>query len=125
VTVAQFAQRKICVGGEIKSPPGLVQFEGEITPLQAIFERGGFTPEAQVDSVILIRDTGSPEPVIGRMNIVQALEQGVPEKIQLLTSDVLYVPKSGIGRADLWVKQHLSDILPTGIMGFAAGAAGS
>jgi protein involved in polysaccharide export with SLBB domain len=124
VTVTQFAQRKIYVGGEVKSP-GIVQFQGEITPLQAIFERGGFTNEAQVDSVILIRDTGGPEPIIGRINMVKALEYSAPEKIQLLSSDVIYVPMSGIARADLWVKQHLNDILPTGIMGFGMGAAAS
>jgi protein involved in polysaccharide export with SLBB domain len=124
VTVTQFAPRKVYVGGEVKSP-GIAQFQGEITPLQAILERGGFTNEAQKDSVILIRSTGGPDPIIGRINIIQGLESGVPEKITLLTNDILYVPMSGIARADLWVKQHLNDILPTGIMGFGMGAAAS
>ena len=123
VTVAQYAPRKIYVGGQVKQP-GIVQFQGEITPVQAIFERGGFTAEAQMDSVILIRNGGGPEPIIGRLNVDQSLENGTPEKITLLTNDVLYVPLSGIGRADLWVKQHLNDIMPTGLFsagGFAAG----
>ena len=123
VTVSQYAPRKIYVGGQVKQP-GLVQFQGEITPIQAIFERGGFTNEAQVDSVILIRNAGGPEPIIGRINVNQGLENGMPEKITLLTNDVLYVPMSGIGRADLWVKQHLNDIVPSGLFsagGFAAG----
>jgi protein involved in polysaccharide export with SLBB domain len=124
VTVAQFAPRKIYVGGQVKSP-GIATFQGEITPLQAILDRGGFSDQAQKDSVILIRNTGGPEPVIGRINIIQGLEDGVPEKITLLTNDILYVPMSGIARADLWVKQHLNDILPTGLMGFGLGAAGS
>ena len=123
VTVAQYAPRKIYVGGQVKQP-GIVQFQGEITPVQAIFERGGFTSEAQMDSVILIRNAGGPEPIIGRLNVDQSLENGTPEKITLLSNDVLYVPLSGIGRADLWVKQHLNDIMPTGLFsagGFAAG----
>jgi protein involved in polysaccharide export with SLBB domain len=127
VTVAQYAPRRIYVGGQVKAP-GIVQFQGEITPIQAIFERGGFTTEAQVDSVILIRDAGSPEPIIGRINVNQALEDGKPEKITLLTNDVLYVPMSGIGRADLWVKQHLNDIVPYGVLGlggFGAAVGGS
>jgi len=124
VTVTQFAPRKIYVGGQVKSP-GIAQFQGEMTPLQAILDRGGFTNDAQKDSVILIRNTGGPEPIIGRINIIQGLEDGVPEKITLLTNDILYVPMSGIARADLWVKQHLNDILPTGIMGFGMGAAAS
>ena len=124
VTLTQFAQRRIYVGGQVKSP-GVINFQGEITPLQAILERGGFTNEAQVDSVILIRNTGGPEPIIGRINVIQGLEDGMPEKITLVTNDILYIPMSGIARADLWVKQHLNDILPTGLIGMGMGAAGS
>jgi polysaccharide biosynthesis/export protein PslD len=124
VTLTQFAQRKIYVGGQVRSP-GVIQFQGEMTPLQAILDRGGFSDDAQKDSVILIRNTGGPEPIIGRINVIQGLEDGVPEKISLLTNDILYVPMSGIARADLWVKQHLNDILPTGLMGFGMGAAAS
>jgi len=124
VTLTQFAQRKIYVGGQVRAP-GVINFQGELTPLQAILDRGGFSDDAQKDSVILIRNTGGPEPIIGRINVIQGLEDGIPEKITLLTNDILYVPMSGIARADLWVKQHLNDILPTGIMGFAAGAAAS
>jgi protein involved in polysaccharide export with SLBB domain len=123
VTVSQFAPRKIYVGGQVKQP-GIVQFQGEMTPIQAIFDRGGFTSEAQVDSVILIRNAGGPDPIIGRINVNQGLEQGMPEKITLLTNDVLYVPMSGIGRADLWVKQHLRDIIPSEIFGIGAMGAG-
>jgi len=65
------------------------------------------------------------EPIIGRINANQALESGVPEKITLVTNDVLYVPQSGIGRADLWVKQHLNDILPSGLIGMGMGTRGS
>jgi polysaccharide export outer membrane protein len=119
VTVAQFAPRQVYVGGQVKQP-GIVKFQGEMTPIQAIFDRGGFTNEAQVDSVILIRDAGGPEPIIGRINSNQSLEDGKPEKITLLTNDVIYVPMSGIGRADLWVKQHLRDIIPTEIFGIGA-----
>jgi protein involved in polysaccharide export with SLBB domain len=125
VTVTQFAPRRVYVGGQVKTP-GIVQFQGEITPIQAIFERGGFTDAAQVDSVILIRDAGATEPIIGRVNVNQSLQDGVPEKISLLTNDVIYVPRSGIGEAGLWVKQHLRDILPSEIISWGTyGAAAS
>jgi polysaccharide export outer membrane protein len=66
VTLTQFAPRKIYVGGQVNTP-GIINFQGEITPLQAILERGGFTDSAQKDSIILIRNTGGPEPIIGRI----------------------------------------------------------
>jgi protein involved in polysaccharide export with SLBB domain len=119
VTVTQFAPRRVYVGGQVKAP-GVVEFKGEMTPVQAIFERGGFTDDAQKDSVILIRDTGGVEPIIGRIDANQSLENGMPEKITLVTNDVIYVPMSGIGRADLWVKQHLRDILPSEIINYGA-----
>jgi polysaccharide biosynthesis/export protein PslD len=124
VTVTQYAPRKIYVGGSVKAP-GIAQFQGEMTPLQAILDRGGFSDDAQKDSVILIRNTGGPEPIIGRINVIQGLEDGIPEKITLLTNDILYVPMSGIARADLWVKQHLNDILPSSLLGLGMGAAAS
>jgi protein involved in polysaccharide export with SLBB domain len=124
VTITQFAQRRVYVGGQVRAP-GIVQFQGEITPIQAIFERGGFTTEAQIDSVILIRDAGAAEPIIGRINVNQSLEGGLPEKVTLLTNDVIYVPMTGIGEAGVWVKQHLNDIIPFGLLGIGAGAAGS
>jgi polysaccharide biosynthesis/export protein PslD len=124
VTVTQYAPRKIYVGGSVKAP-GIAQFQGEMTPLQAILDRGGFSDDAQKDSVILIRNTGGPEPIIGRINVIQGLEDGIPEKITLLTNDILYVPMSGIARADLWVKQNLNDIIPYGLLGIGMGAAGS
>jgi polysaccharide export outer membrane protein len=115
VTIAQFAPRKVFVGGQVKNP-GIVPFQEGITPLQAIFDRGGFTTEAQIDSVILIRDQGS-EAKIGRINVQEAMESGVPEQFTLLANDVIYVPLSGIGRADLWVKQHLRDVIPSELIG--------
>jgi hypothetical protein len=62
--------------------------------------------------VILIRDAASENPKIGRLNINQALEDGVPEPVTLVDNDSIYVPMSGIGRADLWVKQHIRELIP-------------
>ena len=113
VTIAQYAPRKVYVGGEIKSPGIVLAEDGRrLTPMQAIFERGGFTPAAQVDSVILIRDAAAENPKIGRLNINQAMEDGVPERVSLLDNDVIYVPMSGIGRADLWVRQNIRELIP-------------
>lgn len=123
VTVAQYAPRKVFVGGEVNQPgPVLIQ-EG-MTPLQAIFDRGGFKDTAQRDGVVLIRDAGSESPQIGRIDLFTSLENGKPEVITLLTNDMIYVPMSGIGRVNTWIRQHLREILPMELIG-AAGMAGS
>jgi hypothetical protein len=40
------------------------------------------------------------------------MENGAAERVTLVANDVVYVPLSGIGRADLWVKQHIKDLIP-------------
>jgi protein involved in polysaccharide export with SLBB domain len=115
VTVVQYAPRRVFVGGEVRSP-GVVTIQDGMTPLQAIFETGGFTPSAQMDSVILIRDASSENPQIGRLDLTQAMENGAAERVTLLANDVVYVPLSGIGRADLWVRQHIKELIPWEIL---------
>ncbi len=119
VTIAQYAPRKIYVGGEVKAP-GIVSIQEVMTPLQAIFDRGGFTLTAQEDSVILIRDAASGNPQIGRINVNQAMEEAVPEQITLLPNDVLYVPRTGIGRATEWVRQHIKELIPYEILSYGS-----
>lgn len=124
VSVVQYAPRRVFVGGEVNQPgPVLIQ-EG-MTPIQAIFDRGGFRDTAQKDGVVLIRDAGSANPQIGRIDLFTSLENGTPEVITLLTNDVIYVPMSGIGRVSTWVRQHLREILPMELIGVAGMAAGS
>jgi polysaccharide export outer membrane protein len=117
VTIVQYAPRRVFVGGEVNQP-GPVLIQDGMTPLQAIFERGGFKDSAQRDSVVLIRDAGSENPQIGRVDLFQSLENGSPENITLLTNDVIYVPMTGISRVNVWVRQHLREILPTELIGF-------
>jgi len=115
VTVVKYAARKVFVGGEVRTP-GPVEIREGMTPLQAIFDRGGFTPTAQIDSVVLIRDAGSKDPKIGRIDLQVALENASPERVVLLANDVIYVPMTGIGRVNQWVRQHLRDIVPAELL---------
>jgi protein involved in polysaccharide export with SLBB domain len=111
VTVVQYAPRRVFVGGEVRTP-GTVNIQDGMTPLQAIFERGGFTTNAQTDGVVLIRDAASAEPQIGLIDLTQAMENGAAERLILAANDVIYVPMTGIGRSNLWVKQHIRDLIP-------------
>jgi protein involved in polysaccharide export with SLBB domain len=115
VTIVQYAPRRVFVGGEVKSP-GVVNIQDGTTPLQAIFERGGFTNVAQMDSVILIRDAASEDPQIGRLNMTEAMENAAAERVHLTANDVIYVPMSGVGRSNLWVRQNIKDLIPWEIM---------
>jgi hypothetical protein len=73
---------------------------------------------------VIIRDAGSEKQKIGRIDLSQPLENATPESMTLSANDVVYVPMTGIGRADLWVKQHLRDIVPSELLGIGSMGAG-
>ena len=44
--------------------------------------------------------------------IADGLENAAAERLILAANDVIYVPMTGVGRADLWVKQNIKDLIP-------------
>lgn len=112
VSVTKFAEKTVYVGGEVDRP-GTMPYRKGLSPLQAIVAAGGFRPTAQTDSIILVRAAGPDEKFITRkLNLAEVITDGVREPIYLAPQDVLFVPKSAIAEADLWVKQHITDLLP-------------
>ncbi|MGH7827295.1 MAG: polysaccharide biosynthesis/export family protein [Candidatus Binatia bacterium] len=112
VSVTKFAERTIYIGGEVERP-GAIPYRRGLSPLQAIIAAGGFLTTAQRDSVILVRAAGPDEKFISRkLNLAQAIADGVKEPLYLAPHDVLYVSKTPIAEADLWVKQHITDLMP-------------
>jgi protein involved in polysaccharide export with SLBB domain len=112
VSIAKFAERNVYVGGEV-AKPGMVRYRQGLTPLQAIIAAGGFLESARPDSVVLTR-TGESlnEAVSRRLNITESVSEGTKEPLVLAPHDVVYVPRSSIAEANLWVKQHITDLFP-------------
>jgi polysaccharide biosynthesis/export protein PslD len=106
VIVEEIAQRKVYVGGEVRNP-GFVFYREGMTPLQAIFDRGGFTDVARSDSVLKISGTEAT-----RLDLSKAIRRGEPELSTLVASDVLYVPRTFIGDANSFVKLYIHNLLP-------------
>jgi protein involved in polysaccharide export with SLBB domain len=100
------------VGGEVRRP-GFVPLHDGLTSLRAIFESGGFMDTAKVDHVLHVRwdDQGAFSARV--INLKRALETGdMREDIALGPNDVVFVPKTAVANADLWVKQYLIDLIP-------------
>jgi protein involved in polysaccharide export with SLBB domain len=112
VNITRFAERNVYVGGEVKKE-GMVRYRKGLTPLQAIISAGGLTEAARADSVILVRRTGnSEEETISRkLNVVESVAEG-KEMIFLAPEDIVYVPKTSIAEANVWVRQHITDLFP-------------
>ena len=109
VIVAQVVERKVYVGGEVRVP-GFVPFNQGMTPLQAIMDRGGFTPTARVDSVLKL--SGSNEYQGTRLDLTAALQRGTPENVQLHAGDVLFVPRTFVGDVNTFVNLYIRENLP-------------
>jgi protein involved in polysaccharide export with SLBB domain len=112
VSVTKFVEKTIYIGGEVEKP-GTIPYRKGLSPLQAIIAAGGFRTSAQTDSVILVRASGPDEKFITRkLNLAEVIADGVKEPIYLAPHDVVYVPRTSIAEADLWVKQHITDLVP-------------
>jgi protein involved in polysaccharide export with SLBB domain len=112
VSVARFAEKTIYIGGEVQKP-GTIPYRRGLSPLQAVIAAGGFSTGAQRDSVILVRAAGPDDKFITRkLNLDEVITDGVKEPLYLAPHDVLYVSRTPIAEADLWVRQHISELLP-------------
>ena len=112
VNILKFGERQVFVGGEV-GRPGTMVFRKGLTPLQAIIAAGGFLPTARLDSVILVRPQAGDQPYIARkLDLERVVAGGEKEPILLTPDDVIFVPRTPIANANVWVRQHVTDLLP-------------
>ena len=109
VIVRESAAR-VFVGGEIARPT-FVKLDIRMSALQAIFTAGGFTPFAQPASVILLRKIQGEERIAVRIDLSDATLEG-KEDLLLAADDVVFVPKSAIGKWDKVVEQYIQQAIP-------------
>lgn len=120
VIVKSSVAQKVFVGGEVQKPQ-MLALNGELSLIGSIFQAEGFKPSANPSKVILLRNDPQRGPMIMRVDVKSALQGRNPEaNLPLQPYDVVYVPKSGIAKADLFVAQFIENLLPTQtINGFA------
>ena len=108
--IVRESSARIFVGGEI-ARPSFVKYDTKITALQAIFTAGGFTQYAQPASVILLRKVQGDERIAVRIDLSNGITEGT-EDLQLAADDVVFVPKSAIGKWDKVVEQYVQQAIP-------------
>jgi polysaccharide biosynthesis/export protein len=111
VFVRNKSDRKVYVAGEVKNP-GLVEMPGQLTVLEAIKRAGGFKrPEANTRQVLLVRQEKG-EHVGCVLDMQKVLEGQAEQVVYLHPRDVVYVPPTSVTRANDWVSQCISNMLP-------------
>jgi len=75
-------------------------------------ERGGFTDDAKTDDVLYLSRVGE-QVQSQRLDLESVMDGDSTEKIVLSPDDVIMVPRTFIGDADVWVDQWVRGLLPT------------
>ena len=111
VTAKTLRNNKVYVGGEVVKP-GDVEIPGQLTAFEAISQAGGFKTEtAEKRSVVIIRSrSGKHYGTV--VNFEEALSGKEVKPFYLRAGDVIYVPQTNIAKANQWVDQHISRMLP-------------
>lgn len=112
IIVREFIGRKVYIGGEV-SRPGMINLQGKMTVLEAIYEIGGFSETAEPKSVIVISRSANNTRSVRKVDLSKALAgmTGDPE-LFLQPYDVIHVPKTKIAEANKFVDQHLRKMIP-------------
>jgi protein involved in polysaccharide export with SLBB domain len=112
VSVATMTGARVYVGGEV-AVPGVYPLRATPTALQAIMLARGELDTGWLEEVTVIRRNPQGKPYVFRTNLKAAIEQGYTDNdIPLRAFDLVYVPKSPIAKADLFVKQYIDDLVP-------------
>jgi protein involved in polysaccharide export with SLBB domain len=112
VHLHELPNRQIFVEGQV-AKPGSYPLQPGMTAVEALALAGGVTDSAEPASTIVIRRDACGQPQASKVDLDTALKNpGTGNDVALAERDVVVVPRSRIANADLWVKQHIRDILP-------------
>lgn len=105
INLTEYAPPQVYVLGEVRYPKAVVIRPG-MTVLGAIAEAGGSTDLSSMKSTVLVRRTGQSRAVARRFNPLEfARGQGVSSDLFLQDYDIIYVPRSFIGKVTTAVDQ--------------------
>jgi protein involved in polysaccharide export with SLBB domain len=114
IIVRNFAAENVYVGGEVDEP-GLVPLRYRMTSLKAIIQAGGFLDTAQMTNVVVLRNVGGAPEMI-ELDAKRVL-MGEETDLMLRPWDVVFVPKSKVARANLFIEQYIKRVLPFSLRG--------
>lgn len=102
---------QVYVDGEV-GKPGMLNLEGPTTVMQSIAAAGGFTDRSKLKEVIVIRRRPT-ETVVITANLDEFIRgKDTRQDINLLPSDIVYVPRTPIANVNVWVDQYIRRNIP-------------
>jgi protein involved in polysaccharide export with SLBB domain len=105
---------QVYVGGEVQRP-GVIKLKPKMNALQAIVEAGGPKDEGDVERVVLLRSMGDNQFGYRELNLRRIVKhEDLTDDAVLAQDDLIFIPKNGIAKANLWVQKYIRNMLPFG-----------
>ena len=112
VSIREYSGLQVYVSGEVFKP-GIQDYRGGLTLVQAITNAGGFNRRARIQEVLLIRPGPDNEPVGTIIDVKEILRKGqIANDVPLAPLDIVYVHHKKIVNLNIFVQQYISDNLP-------------
>jgi protein involved in polysaccharide export with SLBB domain len=112
VVVAAVASARVFVGGEVVMQ-GAQPLVGGTTVSRAIMEAQGLKPTAYSKEVLLIHPGPDGRPLVRKIDVHRILTEGDTRDDAVLSSqDIVFVPRTLIANADIFVDQYIRQLLP-------------
>jgi len=109
INVTSVSSQKIFVLGEVNTP-GVFTLDHPLTVLEAMASAGGFTTDAKLQSVLIIRG-GLKNPELIMVNLENVIKgKEFTQNLTLKSGDIVYVPATTIANVSRFF-DHLSRII--------------
>ncbi len=108
---AKAAPLKVFVGGEVGNP-GIFDMAGDSDALRAVIQAGDFKTSANRREVIIIRRGPGGRAMMRHANLAGGLKNPQADLVPLRRFDIVYVPRSGVASAGVFVQQYFRDLSP-------------
>lgn len=106
IMIRRFGEQanKVVILGEVLAP-GVYRFSGPPTITEVVASAGGYTKYAVLNSIMVVRGALGDKPGITRVNLAQIIKRGkISENIMLKPNDIVYVPRSFIGKVNVFLE---------------------
>jgi protein involved in polysaccharide export with SLBB domain len=105
---------QVYVGGEVLRP-GVIKLKPKMNLIQAVFEAGGPKDEGDIERVVLLRSIGDNQFGYREINLMRIVKHEEPaDDAVLAQDDLIFIPKTGIAKANLWVQKYIRNMVPFG-----------
>src|SRR5882724_1028412 len=105
---------QVYVGGEVQRP-GIIKLKPKMNVLQAIVEAGGPKNTGDVKRVVLLRSVGDNQFGYRQLNLMRLLRhEDHADDATLAQDDLIFIPQTGIAKANVWVEQYIKNMMPFG-----------